>query len=163
VVTERIIALKKAVLTSNFVNSRLALKAGSVLFLLFFVFFSLAAPLVAQFGSALFIFLGMVLAPLLHQDQAADDQLPLRTQHVYQANAFEWAALPTGLCRQTDFAVEDQATVLQRSNQYALVWEPFAPTLQTSERSLTPRFHAPVFPIENQLYRRQPARASPYC
>lgn len=46
---------------------RIALKSGSLLFVLFLTFFMPAAPVIAQIGSALFIFFVMVLSPLLPQ------------------------------------------------------------------------------------------------
>ena len=74
-------------------NSRLAIKAGSVLFLAFFIFFSLAAPLVAQIGSVLFILGGCALAPLLCSDvNSADNQLPAEPESAIYAPAIPTAA-----------------------------------------------------------------------
>ena len=75
------------------INSRLAIKLGSALFLSFFIFFSLAAPLVAQIGSVLFILGGCVLAPLLCSDvNSADNQLPAEPESAIYAPAIPTAA-----------------------------------------------------------------------
>lgn len=69
--------MKSSVTDRKCFNSRLALKLGSLLFLFFFVFFSLVSPVVAQFGSVLFIFGGCLIAPLFYSDSAEEKVLPL--------------------------------------------------------------------------------------
>ena len=64
--------MKKNASTGKFFSSRLAVKVGSVLFLAFFIFFSLTAPLVAQFGSLFFLLVGV----LFFSDTPAEKPLP---------------------------------------------------------------------------------------
>ena len=53
-------------------NKMFFLKTGSALFLTAFVFCSLMAPIAAQFGSILFIALGMLIAPWVQSDLPED-------------------------------------------------------------------------------------------
>jgi len=55
---------------------QLFLKFGSGAFLCFFIFFAPAAPVIAQIGSAFFIFLVAVLAPLSNHLQEIEQQPP---------------------------------------------------------------------------------------
>ena len=69
--------MKKSASIKKYFNSRLAFKSGSALFIFFFVFFSIVAPLVAQLGSVLFIFLSCMAAHLFQSSQPQEvPQLP---------------------------------------------------------------------------------------
>lgn len=74
-VPDRGLFLKIACLSGKKNTCRFALKTGSVIFLLFFTLAAPLAPLIAQIGSAAFIFLVMVLSPLMNNAQPAAGDL----------------------------------------------------------------------------------------
>ena len=107
--------MKKFITSDKFINSRFALKTGSMLFLLFFAFFSLAAPLVAQIGSALFILGGMLLAPFVHQESLAQDELPPPPEQACYANAWEANDLPDAALKPVSKRLQQKKHVIDRN------------------------------------------------
>lgn len=155
--------MKKPALSGKILASRLILKIGCVLFLLFFVFFSLAAPQVTQFGSALFILLGMVLAPLMNQDQLPGDQLPPQPEHVCRASAFEWSNSTPEITHQTDFVQDNQPAAVMHRTSLINIPANHTIAVQKLRPVATARPDEIVFPETVLFTRLQPVRAGPFC